>query len=146
MVEPIVEAAPHSRIRGFKNDFDDVTADVLLLEGEVHLHRKPGFMRFTTMAGRNRYAELVLEGVQVTQQVRTLAAKISDRMAETNGGRQWMGAHMRRGDCESWLALPIAFCSDLADYRSLRLQSRNKGLGHGTNSCSSFGTNQAQAS
>lgn len=30
-----------------------------------------------------------------------LADELSNRMIEKAGGRMWMGAHMRRGDCQS---------------------------------------------
>ena len=37
-----------SNIKGFKDDFADVTEDVVLLEGEVHGLRPPGSLRFTS--------------------------------------------------------------------------------------------------
>lgn len=40
VVDPIRQVVPRSRVRGLVEDFT-VTAEVLLLEGETHLGRKP---------------------------------------------------------------------------------------------------------
>jgi hypothetical protein len=37
--------------------------------------------------------------------VRRLALKVHDRMEKIVEGRQWMGAHMRRGDCKFLFSL-----------------------------------------
>jgi hypothetical protein len=99
-VEPSRQVAPLHELRGVINDWDYINADVLLVEGEIHLHRKPGFLRFTTPEARDAFSEMVLEGFRPSERVMALAKRIADRMTETNGGRQWMGAHMRRGDCK----------------------------------------------
>lgn len=41
VVEPIRQVVPRYTLRGFKEDYGDVDADVLLIEGEIHLGRKP---------------------------------------------------------------------------------------------------------
>lgn len=41
VVEPIRQVVPRYTLRGFKEDYADVDADVLLIEGEIHLGRKP---------------------------------------------------------------------------------------------------------
>jgi hypothetical protein len=41
VVEPIVEVAPISSLRGFKDDFGSLEQEVVLLEGETHIGRKP---------------------------------------------------------------------------------------------------------
>jgi hypothetical protein len=40
VVGHIKQVVPRSSIRGFKDDFHDVDADVVLLSGETHLGRK----------------------------------------------------------------------------------------------------------
>ncbi len=35
------QVAQRSSIRGFKDDYHDVDADVVVLDGETHLHTKP---------------------------------------------------------------------------------------------------------
>ena len=40
VVSPIKQLAPRSSIRGFKDDYHHVDADVVLLAGETHLWRK----------------------------------------------------------------------------------------------------------
>lgn len=40
VVDPLKEVVPRSRVRGFTEDFN-VGGEVLLLEGETHLGRKP---------------------------------------------------------------------------------------------------------
>ena len=57
-------------------------------------------MRFTTIAERNVFANTVLHNMRPTGPVRRLALKVHDRMEKIVEGRQWMGAHMRRGDCK----------------------------------------------
>ncbi|KDN50150.1 hypothetical protein RSAG8_01486, partial [Rhizoctonia solani AG-8 WAC10335] len=77
VVEPIKQVAPRSRLRGMVEDYSDISTDVLVLAGETHLNRKPGGVRFV-------HSEH--------------PAKVNDRMEKIVEGRQWMGAHMRRGD------------------------------------------------
>ena len=38
--------------------------------------------------------------MRLIDNILTLAERISDRMFALNGGRLWMAAHMRRGDCK----------------------------------------------
>ena len=40
VVLPIKQIAPRSSIRGFKDDYHDVDADVVVIAGEVHATRK----------------------------------------------------------------------------------------------------------
>jgi hypothetical protein len=56
-------------------------------------------MRFTEVSGRTKYASLVLHDVRFPSKVFALADGLAARMRKMNGGRLWMGAHMRRGDC-----------------------------------------------
>ncbi|QRV76198.1 O-FucT domain protein [Ceratobasidium sp. AG-Ba] len=98
VVEPIVQVAPRARLRGLVEDYNDIDTDVLVLAGETHLGRKPGALRFTTVADRNIFASTVLHDMRPIGPVRRLALKVHDRMEKIVEGRQWMGAHMRRGD------------------------------------------------
>ncbi|KAG8903163.1 hypothetical protein FRB99_003664 [Tulasnella sp. 403] len=98
VVEPIKQVAPLSRLRGWVDDYDQVDADILVLEGETHLGRKPGGMRFTTVSARDDFARAVLHSLHPVAKVRDLAQKIYERMRAKVDGRMWMAAHMRRGD------------------------------------------------
>ena len=41
IVQPMKQVVPRYSIRGFKDDYYHVDADVVLLVGEIHLRRKP---------------------------------------------------------------------------------------------------------
>ena len=41
VIQPIKQVVPRSSIRGFKDDYYHVDTDVVLIEGETHLGRKP---------------------------------------------------------------------------------------------------------
>lgn len=98
VVDHMLEVAPRSRLRGFVDDYDQFDAEVLLLEGELHLYRKPGSLYFTTIPPRIAFAQMVLFEMRPLEAFRSLALKIHDRMEARVEGRMWMGAHMRRGD------------------------------------------------
>jgi len=57
-------------------------------------------MRFTQESSRVRFANMVVHSLVFPPEVFALADVLAARMRELNGGRLWMGAHMRRGDCE----------------------------------------------
>ena len=81
MNNPAAELVPAATMRGFIDDYSHYTEDVLLLQGEIHLGRKPvchdleaiycvpfirslqGSMTFTSEAARDRYTEIVLRGI-----------------------------------------------------------------------------------
>ncbi|KAF8274078.1 hypothetical protein EI94DRAFT_1776054 [Lactarius quietus] len=98
VVSHLKQVAPRSSIRGFRDDFYDVDADVVVLAGETHLYRKPASMRFTEAQSRNQYASMVVYTLIPTQKIYDLAEVLASRMRLITKGRQWMGAHMRRGD------------------------------------------------
>ncbi|KAI9450389.1 hypothetical protein BJY52DRAFT_179566 [Lactarius psammicola] len=98
VVRHLKEVVQRSSIRGFRDDYYDVDADVVVLAGETHLGTKPGAMRFTEEQGRNRYASTVVHSLIPPQKVFDLAEVLSSRMRSRTEGRLWMGAHMRRGD------------------------------------------------
>ena len=56
-------------------------------------------MRFTEELARNQYANMVVHTLKPPQKVYDLAEVLASRMRLITEGRQWMGAHMRRGDC-----------------------------------------------
>lgn len=56
-------------------------------------------MRFTEQRARNQYANMVVHTLIPPQKVYDLAAVLASRMRQLTQNRQWMGAHMRRGDC-----------------------------------------------
>ncbi|KAH9081639.1 hypothetical protein EDB83DRAFT_2539219 [Lactarius deliciosus] len=98
VVNHLTEVAPRSSIRGFRDDYYDVDADVVVLAGETHLYRKPGSLRFTGALARNRYANTVVHSLIPPQKVFDLAEVLANRMRLLTEDRLWMGAHMRRGD------------------------------------------------
>lgn len=116
VAQPIRQVAPRWSLRGLKEDFGELTADVVLLSGEVHLGRKPviwlnlswlpvihsvlkGALRFTSSSEREKFSRLVLHQLHPVDKVLDLANRLDERMSELNGGRMWMAAHMRRTDC-----------------------------------------------
>jgi hypothetical protein len=103
VITPIREVARHDSIHGFIQEYKNVTEDVFLLEGEIHLGRKPGSLFFTTEEARDDYARIVLQDVRASERVHALAEKVISRMNRFNDGRTWMAAHMRRGDCKCFL-------------------------------------------
>ncbi|KAH9007983.1 hypothetical protein EDB83DRAFT_687835 [Lactarius deliciosus] len=88
--------AQRSSIRGFKDDFHDEDAGVVVLAGETHLDTRAGAMLFTGDLRRKRYASSVVHSLIPPQKVFDLAEVLS--MRQRTEGRMWMGAHMRRGD------------------------------------------------
>ncbi|QRW19286.1 O-FucT domain protein [Rhizoctonia solani] len=98
VVEPIKQVAPRSRLRGMFDDYNHINEEVLILAGETHLNRKPGGLRFVHPEQQAHFASTVLHDMRPTGPVRRLAMKLHERMQKIVGGRQWMGAHMRRGD------------------------------------------------
>jgi hypothetical protein len=121
VVQSIKEVAHRTSIRGFKEDWYHVNADVVILAGETHLYRKPvsrlprslhgwtqcslfpmikGAMRFTGPRGRANYASMVVFKIVPPLWVFELGEILAARMSKITEGRLWMGAHMRRGDCE----------------------------------------------
>jgi hypothetical protein len=98
VVIPIREVAHRSSIRGFKEDYYHLDADVVILARETHLGRKPRAMRFTGLRGRANNASMVVHAIFLPPWVFDLSEILVSRMRELAGGRLWMGAHMRRGD------------------------------------------------
>ncbi|KZP27898.1 hypothetical protein FIBSPDRAFT_730105 [Athelia psychrophila] len=98
VVNPIRQVAPRDSLRGLREDYGHLTTDVVYLPGEIHYERKPGGLRFTTTEHRDVFSQLVLYHIRATDRVYELAAKLAARMQAMNGGRMWLGAHMRRGD------------------------------------------------
>ncbi|QRV91013.1 O-FucT domain protein [Ceratobasidium sp. AG-Ba] len=98
VVDRMLEVAPRSRLRGLVDEYDRIDAEVLLLEGEIHLDRKPGSLFFTSMPPRDAFAQMALFEIRPLEAFRILALKIHARLEARVEGRMWMGAHMRRGD------------------------------------------------
>jgi hypothetical protein len=57
-------------------------------------------MRFTTGSARDRFASTVIHSNVPPKPILDLGEVLAARMRELTDGRLWMGAHMRRGDCE----------------------------------------------
>ncbi|KAH7911165.1 hypothetical protein BJ138DRAFT_1007149 [Hygrophoropsis aurantiaca] len=98
VVNPIRQATARHHLRGHREDYGNITADVLFLRGEVHWGRKPGAMRFTTSTARDGYSDMVLHQLRMTDNILQLAERLDQRMLNITGGRMWMCGHMRRGD------------------------------------------------
>ncbi|KAG9043074.1 hypothetical protein FS837_010058 [Tulasnella sp. UAMH 9824] len=105
VVQPIKQVAPLRSIRGWQEDYAFLDHDVVLLEGEIHLGRKPGAMFFSTPEARDNYARIVLQSVRPIDKIRELGEELAHRMRRRVGGRMWMSGHMRRGDFirEGWV-------------------------------------------
>jgi len=108
IVGHLKEVVPRSSIRGFRDDYYDVNADVVLLAGETHLGTKPGAMRFTEDISRKRYVSTAVHSLIPPQKVLDLAEVLSSRMRLRTDGRLWRGAHIRRGNF-----LPIGWMRDI---------------------------------
>jgi hypothetical protein len=57
-------------------------------------------MRFTEDRARASYASMILHAFVQTKPILALGEILAARMRQLNGGRLWMGSHIRRGDCE----------------------------------------------
>ncbi|KAG8904900.1 hypothetical protein FRC01_008555, partial [Tulasnella sp. 417] len=64
VVQPTKQVAPLRWVKGWQDDYKNTDTDILLLEGETHLGRKPGGMRFSTEAARDDFARTVLYGMR----------------------------------------------------------------------------------
>ena len=75
------------------------------MSSHVVLILSKGGLRFASTSARDAFARLVLYQIRHTDSVMELSATMARRMQELVGGRMWMGAHMRRGDCEFYIHL-----------------------------------------
>ncbi|KIY73500.1 hypothetical protein CYLTODRAFT_386603 [Cylindrobasidium torrendii FP15055 ss-10] len=98
VVLPMRQAAPILKLRGLKNEFVSWNQTVVHLEGEVHLGKKPGSLRFTTREALDEYTRTVLYDMTQTNVLYGLADCLIQRMYNLTEGRLWTGAHVRRGD------------------------------------------------
>ena len=57
-------------------------------------------MRFTEDKARYKFASMAVHVFIQPQPILALAEILAARMRQLNGGRLWIGAHMRRGDCK----------------------------------------------
>jgi hypothetical protein len=57
-------------------------------------------MRFTEDRARLEFAGMTVHATLQPQPILALGEILAERMRQLNGGRLWMGAHLRRGDCE----------------------------------------------
>ena len=57
-------------------------------------------MRFTEDQSRAKYASMIVHAFVQPQPILALGQTLAVRMRQLTGGRLWMGAHIRRGDCE----------------------------------------------
>jgi len=100
VVKPRIEIVPRENIRGFVQDFANITEELFVLRGEIHLGRKPGSMRFLTLERAREFASLVLYDMRVTQAVQNLAGLLIHRIDSLTVGRLWVAAQYA----------PICFC------------------------------------
>jgi len=98
VTEPITQVAKISELRGLYDQLASRDEEVLLLEGEIHSNMKPGFLRFGSDGARKEFTRLVLTGIRPIGPIHLVAERIARRMQAENDGRQFMSAHMRRGD------------------------------------------------
>lgn len=57
-------------------------------------------MRFTDDRARFKFASTAVHAILQPQPILDLGEILAARMRQLNNGRLWMGAHIRRGDCE----------------------------------------------
>ncbi|CAG8775209.1 6285_t:CDS:2, partial [Acaulospora colombiana] len=86
----------------------------------LHLGRKPGNVRFTSLEGRDDFARIVLYDIRPPAYARQLADRMIKKMDHLNGGRSWLSAHMRRGDC-AYPFPPTDFLALLLTIRQLHV-------------------------
>ncbi|EJU02245.1 hypothetical protein DACRYDRAFT_94635 [Dacryopinax primogenitus] len=98
VVHPTKQVGFSSALSGFIEEFGHVWQDVLHMEGELHLWRKSGGMRFTTQAAMEDYQRTAVWDLRPPMPFINLAAKLDQRMRAVNQGRLWLGGHMRRRD------------------------------------------------
>jgi ribosomal protein S27AE len=58
-------------------------------------------MRFTSSAARDAYTQIGLYAMRAPEKYWHVAARVEAHMRAKCGGRMFMAAHIRRGDCES---------------------------------------------
>ncbi|KZT50933.1 hypothetical protein CALCODRAFT_488317 [Calocera cornea HHB12733] len=87
-----------NRIHGWYDDWSPSVANVLWLQGEIHVNRRPSDMWFSTPQARDEYSEFVLYTMRRPENILRIAHRVDLRMRKIVGGRMWMAAHMRRGD------------------------------------------------
>ncbi|KAI0036562.1 hypothetical protein K488DRAFT_82003 [Vararia minispora EC-137] len=85
-------------MKGLVDQFGNDPADVVHVQGETHWNRKAGQLKFSTAEQRTHFASLVLHGIHPIPSIRALGDRMALRMADVNEGRQYLAAHMRRGD------------------------------------------------
>lgn len=66
----------------------------------MNLRFDQGLMRFTSPLARDAYAQIGLYAMRAPELYWRAAARVAARMREKCGGRMFMAAHIRRGDCE----------------------------------------------
>ncbi|KZT51862.1 hypothetical protein CALCODRAFT_442453 [Calocera cornea HHB12733] len=98
VVTPIKQVARMHEVHGMLEDFGTWTDEVVHLEGEVHLYRKPGNLRFTSVGNMQYFTRTVLYNLRSLPNLAALADRVDERMRERTGGRMWRAAHLRRGD------------------------------------------------
>lgn len=98
VVTPIKQIARMSEVHGMLDDYGTWTDEVVHLEGEVHLYRKPGNLRFTSVANLQYFTRTVLYNLRSLSDLAALAERVDERMRERTEGRLWRAAHLRRGD------------------------------------------------
>jgi hypothetical protein len=86
-------------------------------------------MRFSEEPSRTRFATMVVHSFIFTPKILGLAEVIAGRMRELNGGRLWMGAHMRRGDCEYISSPPLTKAKLITDPELLPSQQSSDSVG-----------------
>lgn len=94
VVDPTIEITPRNLVHGFVQQFGHFTEDVIVLKGEIHLHRKPGFMRFTSLESAQNFARIVLQDIRITPAIQNLALRLIDRIDTINEGRIWQAAQL----------------------------------------------------
>ena len=146
LATPAVELAPYSWMRGMVDDYARRRESGVHLPEEAHHGKKPvsltlarrsvmltrhvfvifyGALRFTEASVRDGFTNIVLNSVVHPPAFDVIADELAERMFQLNNGRIWMAAHMRRGDCEFRILLPLTCSIDDLYGTSCALRNRN---------------------
>ncbi|GAA5844978.1 hypothetical protein JCM9279_000069 [Rhodotorula babjevae] len=101
LARPSIELALRTKVHPLTDTlasppFD--AASIVYLAGNLHDQRKPGGLYFTSPAACQDYVDLVVRGVRAPAGIRSLGARLAERMGARVEGRRWVAAHLRRGD------------------------------------------------
>ena len=88
-VNPVTQVAKESTLRGLYEDGHEQNAKIFHIEGEIHLYRRPGSVRFTSPDARENFKKIILQDMKPLPRLYQVATVVDERMREMNAGRAW---------------------------------------------------------